>query len=413
MYSLQTAFLKAKGSFGAPREVDVSALSVTKVLDQYEEGHFVFTHPSLPDPIYTPIVLLRTSKLPLKSLSFNLWLGTLGSLALPFVEDEPVYVGNGFVRYVDAWSTAINLHRISAYNEDIGNPMLSETPDAFFKPLTGAHDDVNRHCCFIVGGLGHYSEPATHGTRIKDASRTLDKSNDNLIGLLNFKDLGEIALKRILPVDVFKSAEASLLYQSCLIHTGLDLSEKSLMIFIAGLLHGEHDVLTVVNRKEGIVSLDFQKLDLNVALSIAKRTIDLTGMDIFDDRETSNISADKLKSNEGILSVLTMSQTFLVCVDVPSYSVRYQIPEQSCKNGKVSFPDTVSRVSHPLVDRYGRFKNFLIKHEPFSKACIYKLTDDKALGFEDDHLTSNDLLDEKGGTAERAFGWVRQMQIQG
>lgn len=413
MYSLQTAFLKAKGSFGRPKEVDVSSLSVTKVLDQYEEGHFVFTHPSLPDPIYTPVTLLRVSKLPLKDMAFNLWLGTLGAQALPFVQVEPVYVGEGYVRYVDAWSTAINLHRISAYNEDIGNPSVTETSDAYFKPLTGVFDDVNRHCCFIVGGLGHYSEPATHGTRIKDASRTLDKSNDNLIGLLNFKDVGEITLKRILPGDVFKSPDASLLYQSCLIHTGIDLTQKSLMMFIAGLLHGEHDVLTVINRQEGIVLLDLQRLDLEVLIAIAKRTLDLSGMDIFDDRDTSNISSDKLKSDNGILSILSMSQTFLVCIDTPGYEVRYQIPEQSSKNGKLCFPDTVTRASHPLVDRYGRFKNFLIKHEPYSKACVYKLTDDKALAFEDDHLTSADLLDEKGGTAEKTFGLVRQMQIQG
>lgn len=410
MYQLQTAFLRKKGTHGFPVEMDVSNISIITVLTDYDLGHLELSNPAISGTVYLDILELRSSSAPFRDQTVSFWLGTLGNLGLGGTTVPINYRQQKYVRFVDGWNHGIVARRASPYREDAEGLLPAEAPDAIVEFKDGDYEHVQRNCCFVIGGYGHYSEPSISGVRIKDAARTMDSTADNAIGILNFTDVGEVSLHRM--TDAMIKAEPGIsLYDVSIINLGRDLTNKSVMVFIAGILHGEHDILKVVNRKQGIVRIEMHKLDLVTQVALSMDVVDFSSVDFYSLSNPGNVNNDRLKSDVSIRGILKLPQSFVVVIDAPIYDVGFRIPEQSAFNGRTMYPDTVDRVGFPLIDTFGRFLSFMLRKEPFSIVQIFRPLDGKTPAVSTDNQSNIPEFFSGGEVDQSAFKTVRPMLI--
>ena len=410
MYQLLTAFLREKGSHHFPVETSVGNVSILDVLTKYDLGHLELSNPAVNGTIYLDLLELRASILPFRNQTVDFWLGTLGNLSLGGSTTPITYEGTKMVRYVEGWSHGISAKRASPYREDALGLTSSESTDVIIEYKDGDYEHVNGNCCFVIGGYGHFSEPSTSGTRVKDGARTMDATSSNLVGILNFSDLGGITQLQINESMVHTEPNISL-YNAVIVDTGLDLREKSVLCFIAGFLHGEHDIVKVVNRERGLVRIELHRLDIVMQTLVSMGHLDYSGVDFFSLVHPGNVDVDQIKSDRAIMDILTMVQTFMVIVNQPVYNIDWRLPEQSTFTGRVIYPDTVERVGYPLLDNYGRIVPYTIRKEPYSVVQVYSPLDNKVPALSLDNAYTVTELFNGGDVGDTAFKTVRPLLI--
>lgn len=410
MYQFVTAFLRKKGQYGIPEEVDVRSVELTAILDTYDYGHLVLTNPQITGEVYVDLLTLRSSELPIKKQPLDFWLGAISNQSIPSVP-RPVYTPSKTVRFVEAWAHGVNVSRVSPYNEDVLNVDGDDLVDALVQFKNGEFENANRFCCFTIGGYGHFSEQSADGVRIKDATRTMESSTNNLIGILDFSELGEIVRKRITPSMVSSLADYPL-SRTVVLDTGMDLTNKSIMCFVLGFLHGEHDIVRVVNRKRGLIRLNMNEIDLGLLLAVCLKHLSLGNSDLFSTTHPNSVDLAKIRTDDAIRSLLELPQSFLVIVDVPEYSVTALLPEQSLLNGRVVYPASVGRVGYPLIDIYGRFIPYLIKAEPDALSQVVAVTDTRIPTLSINARNSVRDFYEGGDVNDIGFKMLRPLLIQ-
>lgn len=326
MYTYVSAKLFPSGNSTAPIDVNISAVLLHTVFKSYKAGYVVLTNPALSGLLYMDINELQGTDLPLRNLTFTAWLAYIGNLTIPTSTVMPNHELTKQVLYRDAAEAGLIATKIhSSYSPtiDIDGEELS---DAL---LTSQYLNVSYARDFIlttVSGYLHYSYPRDNGLCVRGAARTLEAGADGTIGLLNFFNVGEIAQYEI-TTSMLKNENSLPLHVSCIINLGVSLVGKSVLCSIGGVLHGEYDVVSVIDRSGGLIKLKTGMLDLAYRYMTSRRYIDLTRLNLNLPEPITRASlASAFKTDAAIKDYMTSPYTFIVIVDTERMTVTHTAP---------------------------------------------------------------------------------------
>lgn len=352
-YTLNTAWLRERKMGAQLIEVDIGAIRLRTLFRNYKAGFIVLSNPALTKLQKIDLKTLQTLELPMGDLTFNTWLSTLGNVAIPTEEYIPstVAAAKPFVTTIDALAAGLDVEAIhDVYHPEREVDRLLQT-SLWLRSNQETLSDKRHRFCVAVNGLLHRKEKLDEGVRIKSGRRTFDHSGYEIITLLSFNDVGRVTEVGFTDETINAASDVEI-HQSVLLELGTNLSNKSVLLSFCGILHGEHDIVHVVDRDSGIIKVDLFRLDLFKILQSLQRFIDLSSLDLhLPDPYDESILKERLTLERVIRALFKLDQTFAIVVETPTLDVTYDAPLDLELYGKYNDERNFKEL---LVDPHGR-----------------------------------------------------------
>ena len=352
-YSLTTAWLRERKMGAQLTEVNIGSIRLRTLFRSYKSGFIVLSNPALSKLQKIDLRDLQTLELPLGDLTFNSWLGSLGNTTIPTTEyiPTPPNQTKAGVTLVDAWSMGLDVQAVhDSYHPSVEVDMLLKT-SLWLNSTQEILSDKRRRFCVAVNGLLHRKEKLDEGIRVKSGRRTFNHSGYEVLSLLSFNEVAPIIEVGFTDESINPSSGVGM-DQSVLLELGMDLKNKSVLLSLCGILHGEHDIVHVVDRDSGIIKVDLYRLDLFKLMQTVQRSIDLKDLDLhLPDPYTDSIVKERLKLDRVIRALFKLDQSFAIVVDTPTLDITYDVPLDMGLYGKYNDERNFKEL---LVDPYGR-----------------------------------------------------------
>lgn len=371
MYQLVSARYRTDRSAGRWVDGDLAGVPVTTLTSVYGEVLLYIAYPSLPAPKalrFDKVAATLNGVGPL--VTVQEWLDSLGNQTLPFETVTPTLTPR-YVMYAQAWHAGYDF-KPRPRNGQVGtNVSTFEQEDliATHERWTPAY--MHDYALWQVNGYFHISDYTAAGVRIVDGNRTVRVSNDNQIGLLSFENVGKIVKCPITSAMVAaQNVDAPLkdaVYVT--IPAGIDLANKTVLMVIGGYLHVGGRAFSQVG--ERTYKIQMQNLMLLDRLLESKKHLDLSamGLTLYEDNP-SLTSLAELYSDTAIRGWLTMSQSFFVIVDTPSFFHSLEPVEYAGLPGRYY---NYSKIDSPLMGAYGRALDYhTIQEQNTTVICASK-----------------------------------------
>ena len=352
MYQLVSAKYRSDRKAGRWLDADVANIPITTLTTVYGDVLLFITYPSAPAPKALRFDLVAYTLNGVgPSVTVQQWLTAQGNKTLPFEKVTPTLTPR-YVAYVQAWHAGYDFVPRPRNGVVGANMSLWEQED-----LIATHPDftpayINDYALFQVNGYFHINDYTDAGCRVLDGNRTVRVSNDNQIGLLSFEDIGKIIKCPITTAMVAaQNADAPLkdaVYVTLPSH--YDLKGKTILMVIGGYLHAGGRAFTQVG--ERTYKVQMQNLMLLDRYLESQKHLDLSSMGLTQYADNPSLtSVAELYSDTAIRGWLTMSQSFFVIVDAPSFFHALEPVEYSGLPGRYY---TYARTDAPLMGAYGR-----------------------------------------------------------
>jgi hypothetical protein len=363
MYTYVSATLKARGKNQRYQAVDISLMLMKDIFSRYLDGYIRFTNSSISGSIFVDLNTLRSSTtLPLRpNMSFTNWLGTLGNRTIPALLAEPTFE-NTTVVYSDAKRAVYDVKRVHpTFSPTVETPLATRTDLQVRK--TGVNPtDFYQHVLVSVNGLFHLTDSYSTMTRVKDGGRSVEICNNNQVGLLSFKHIGAITSHPITEPMIVRPSETIPHKQSVWIDTGLDLTNKSVILSLGGYLHINDLVYDVISLNPGIIKVNFDKVQLMHRIMESRRVIDLSALELsVGSNNDQLVGLDELYSDAVLKRYLQLRQSFFVVVDTPSLYTDTQLLQKS--PGIPGLYISPSEPVYPMRLRFGNFAEYWPRKE--------------------------------------------------
>lgn len=213
---------------------------------------------------------------------------------------------------------------------------------------------------FTVNGLIHRGVALEKGIMLLEGGRTMVKSNDNRVGILDFKGVGGVTCKTFedswLTVPAGKDA-----YKASYFTLPFDIAGKSLMLVMGGFLYFIDPVIDVVGVNR--IKINFRFIDFisqfyaNYDRIYRPEDFPLTPHPVFKDRFVTQ----EFFTEEYIRATLKLSQSFFVVVNTPKVIVRTakldrcNTPNEYRYYGE-GYPDMPIKVGHGYLPEFNVFE---------------------------------------------------------
>lgn len=356
-YSFVSAIGREKGLELGWVPVDPMTKTIQELVNKYQNLLIKFTNPFLTDPI---IFDLPNNRHLFNNFTVTLqaWITANSGTALPSSGKE-FSTRRIYAEYGDAYRHNYQFRRVhpSAHPDMEVNDILRT--DVLMTRPGSDYDLLSKRALVSVNGYVHRTDISGYGIYIRDARKTVERSKDNLIGLLTFTNIADMT---ILPIDdnmIFKPGVDHRLYDGAYINLGQTTVNKSVMICIGGYLHAGHDAYSVTG--DGIVKIDFTHIPLLQRIYESRNHLDLSALDHhyltgLDD----GLPMNAFHSDEFIRDYLKLSQSFIVILNSPGLvSEKSSIAYSKFPGLCVSFEDP----RHWMVNRFGRTLNYHHRRE--------------------------------------------------
>lgn len=315
--------LRAQGSLMKPVDLNTS---IDVLLNDYSKCLIELSHPSTTDVLKVTTDDITEMFLSSdRSLTLPEWLASIGDTALP-TETGPWVISKEIVKQSDLLSTDFRIQYVDSngnYSDQMTDDVMT---DISLKRPDIDYLEIFQHCLFSVNGLLHIADASEQGIYITDAGKSTRHENTVQISALSFYNIGKVETIPISPDMIFRGSVNS--YRSGFsIKVPRDLTNKTVMLSIAGFLHHVDDCFKV----SGVdtISIDWSKIPVaaryfdsvdKIDWSVFTEVCERSGM--VDDLVISETAASE---DEAILSILQMSQSFIILIDAVDlfYDHRY------------------------------------------------------------------------------------------
>lgn len=346
MYQLVTAQLARKGKNSLVQTVNISSTLMYDLMYKYDRGYIELSNPSLAQNIRVNLLNLFSQNLPIPNVTFSTWLGSIGNRSIQGTPVASVEQEKTSVVYQDILNKYFMVDLIHPIYDTSVDVSYGTKTAGYIVPTIGSQHYFDTHSVFSVNGILHYHVPYKDGVKVYDAGNTLRCVGDNTVGRLNFTAVGKVTL---IPLKgkVFPVADKP--YEvAAIVDAKMSLTGKSVLASLGGYLHGEHDVLSVVNADDGLVLIKMNEVDPKNKIT---RSHDHLKMDTVDAASDWNAK---------VLAWLNLSQSFLIVVDTNQLQIRYNYPEYSGLPGY--YRDQSCRM-YPMVGSSGRLLDYLYQKD--------------------------------------------------
>jgi hypothetical protein len=287
------------------------------------------------------------------------WLLDILNESLPTIDNLPV-INTRRARYMDAFRAGYDAQPFDRlYGEN--TPVLSR-PDAIIRRQSPVIDYSLFYKTTLVSVNGFYHRidtDSSSGIVVYDAGLSLRRSNQNQMGLLTFHGMCEIQSHSITSEMIQPADQDTPLSSAAYIHTDLDLTNKSILFVIGGYMHTLSNLISRVG--DNVFKIDFSNYPLFDRFYEMYHHLDTSNFTL----STSSVnpyqvSVEELQSNENIIALLTMSQSFMVVLDCPEI---YTEVNYVRKTGFIGSYIAYTDPKYPLVTGLGRHYEYWYKQE--------------------------------------------------
>lgn len=316
MYTLVTAYAVKNTPQAHWANVDLGASLLSDIYQTYRKVYLTLSNPVLLEDAFVDMDAMRRQYQGFQG-TLNELLASIGSTSLPTVSSIPV-ASPKYVKYADAFSVGYKLKMVSNTGADVPNTPDQHSMLRLSRPSPATDMGVFYKNC-LVSINGFFYQTDTDGTYayVVDAGRSLLKSRQNQIGILNFLDIGELEQIPITEDMIFTQND-----------TGATLKErayirlpstKSVVGKVPMLVCGGY--LNFVGASfwqsgEDVFSVDFHAMRLlnryyESLPYINYDYLGLTGTSL----NKEQVSVEQFYSDEVLTKLLTGTQSFLVLVN--------------------------------------------------------------------------------------------------
>lgn len=353
MYIFVRAILRSVAPNSKYVSVDIQSMTLDQIFKNFIDGFIELEHSEVSVNFYVPLKALREAVLPQSPFSFNTWLGSVASIALPTYEDEPHYVDNQVV-FSDAFQMGAVVQRVQPLTQS----SASEFPLGVLRDLMITVDGVEvstlqQYAMVSVNGYLHATYFSRRGMVVMDGGKTMDVCQTNKVGLLSFELVGEIEIHPISSAMV----TGQNLQSNVLINLGRPIKNKKVIMVIGGIMYIENGIYRVVDHEQGIINFSTYRIDLLKQMILARQKIDLSSLNLTSiPSDPEGIYRSEVYDNATIRAYFSLKQSFVVLVDTDHlYSAKSPLA-QTPLPGLYEYHQ---RVTSPVVDTYGRICEFI------------------------------------------------------
>lgn len=249
--------------------------------------------------------------------TFNDWLLSIGDLTLPF--NSGAFYQQNYVKYVQAWHSGYNFQPAHPFINAQADISIYEKSDLIATHPTLSPEYLGNYGLFTVNGLFHISYYGKDELRIIDGFKSVLRYNDNQIGLWSFESLGKINCIPIKTEYLAKYSTNTDYWDNTYITipSEVDLENKSVFFVIGGYPHFIGKDITPINDRS--YSIKFNNIFTIERYFQLFERLNIQSWGLNDDENNlTRINVNVLFSDETMLKLLTMSQSFIVVVDTPT-----------------------------------------------------------------------------------------------
>ena len=332
-YSLVSAIGKPIGGGGRWVNVDISNMSFNDIFQTYLRVIATLSNPFDSAPTALDLAQIEYTVAD-PSITFGQYLQNVGNASLPTTPSPPV-INTVYAKYNDAFNAGYSVTPVS-----LDAAIDSQLPDAAKTSLkltdytnASAPEAIpinfslfNKSCMVSVNGYWHYMAADASGALVRDGMVSCVKSNRNTIGIWSLADLGSIEYIDLKPEMIYTQDPSSSLSKGVYIDIGQDISNKTVLLVIAGYLHVVDDRFPVFSRVgDQVVKIDWGNFPYVDRYFEQVDTIDLSSLGLtHTENNDSQVAVSELMSDAAIRAYCSLSQSFVVLLDNTEVFVDYQ-----------------------------------------------------------------------------------------
>lgn len=360
MYSYERALGLSRSIGSQWEEVDLEDKIVFDIFQNYSKVYLVLNNSALVNEVFVDFDVLK----PLYS-SFNDTLAqllvTIGNTTLPTVDGLPDTIVK-FARYSDAVRVGYKIKPCVA-----GTALPDNYPAEALIDLKVTRDQyktdmqlVEDYCLLSVNGYIHSTDANGDAAYVYDGGKTMRKSKLNHLGILSFLDIGKLTKIKIKAADIKPVTVGTALRDKINFTVEENLENKSYILVIGGyMVFPGHDVFW--RSGQNGFTLDINRISYKERVFESTKYIDLEPLGLTKSTSGDNVyDVDELFSDEVIRKYMTLSQSFLVLVDVPNLVANKIFVRHSALPGMFT---TYQDPTYPLIVNYGKVAEYWKTHE--------------------------------------------------
>lgn len=355
MYTYVRALALSRSIGSQWTEVNLLNILVFDIFQTYSKVYLVLSNTELTDNVNVDMDVLKplysSYTEPLSSL-----LALLGNTALETVENLP-NSNVTYAKYSDAVRAGYKIKPCLA-----GTIVPENYPAIELKDLRLTRDNyttdmklIHDYCLVSVNGFYHWTDSTTEAAYAFRGADTMRKSKLNHLGILSFLDVGKLTKVRINASNINPVTADSVLREKINFSVTESLDNKSYALVLGGYLIFPQEGVFWRSGEHGF-TLDINRISYVERLMESSQYLDLSDMGLTQSTLGDNVySTDELLSDDKIKRYMTLSQSFLVLIDVPNLVVnKIHIRRSNLPGMFTSYQDPV----YPLVVGYGKVAEY-------------------------------------------------------
>lgn len=358
MYQYVKSFLKPVGVNQSHQDINVSLMTLGSIYKNFIDGYIELSNTAIDGNVFLSIDDLKSCDLPKRdNLTFEYWLSYIGNRSLPTTDTRVEYTTKK-ISHRDALQAGYELMTCSRDAHYDANLPQSEKKDLYLTKSTGAIGLLRTRSLISVNGHLHPHRSYYRGICVLGGGESTPPTGNFLCSITSFATIGDVSFVPFTQSMIHRYAPATPYSQQTIIDTAVDLSDKTVMLSLGGVLVTSGNLIEVVNPESGIIKLNLSRFDIVDAIYQSVGKINLESLGILDENSLANnyrFARAMLLSDEVVLKYLQLVQTFLIVIDNPNVQITKEPVSRTGIAGKfeVQFNPTL-----PLIDDTGRIVEY-------------------------------------------------------
>lgn len=241
-----------------------------------------------------------------------------GNETIPSIVGEAV-VEERYVKMADAVQAGYSFKRVLMTQHPDTPTTPYEAQDLAMTKSGVDPRDFRKHCLVSINGLIHLDDADDETIYVMDAQRTSMQSRRNEVGIINFKDIGELTKIRITADMVHRRLPDQAMMHQVYVQVPNAPKDKTAMLVMGGYLH-VMDAVTFFRVADDIFCIDMQNCKMIDRYLESRKILNFDGIFEYElyGANGAQFIREQLLSDENLIRYLTMSQSFIVFVDTDS-----------------------------------------------------------------------------------------------
>lgn len=320
MYSLVSAYGLSSSPDSNWAPATVGSMTMAELFNRFWRLYLTLSSPFLAEDIYVDFEIFR-SEAGASTETLTDFLTGLSNAALQTVPSVPEFETKK-AHYFDAFRAGYKIDVIVPGTVPAASTRVADRTEVRIKRHNTDMQKFYDHCLVSINGFYHRMETDGEYCYIPNGGKSLLKSRQNQMGVLNFQDIGKIKIVPITQDMVYKQANESFLGHRAYVELNENVENKTVLAVIGGYLY-KQDNLSFRATGTKAFCFDFNHVPLLERYFESLSYLDMSSLGLPTNvKFPDQIKIDEFFKDEHFIKYMTLPQSFFVIVDAPSLVYR-------------------------------------------------------------------------------------------